>query len=434
MADQRHRTEKTGRRHYGKVIAAAAAALGLVLSAPGLVTPARAVDLTGDITISAPADTFEEIDQADVVLDYYLIAAANPVEGYDTYELKLDTAFAALAEQGVELNIPFDEFSQDYTEYSRDIGQKAAAIALADVGEDDGTGKEAETEPQRPGATRVALGEKADGLPGGLYLVIPHGRMLENYKKTVTGDKAPTYTEDGDVEWKEDESVLVTTAYSPSKVYTFAPILISLPSRQVTAEDGTVTPSHETGEPGEWVNSIEATLKANEDVRYGLLHIIKNLDDIEERMGEDGKTYLPADPMTCVYDVTATLNGAQVYHKQVSIVLDAAGSHTLTLDYIPVGADVRVEEIYSGASYTIHPDDTTVKGGDGTIIIPADRETWASATFRNYYDENDRGGGSWTNRYTMLEDRVDPDNVDQSEEGSADILMPTPEPEPPVQQ
>ena len=187
-------------------------------------------------------------------------------------------------------------------------------------------------------------------------------------------------------------------------------------------------------EPGEWVNSIEATLKANEDVRYGLLHIIKNLDDIEERMGEDGKTYLPADPMTCVYDVTATLNGAQVYHKQVSIVLDAAGSHTLTLDYIPVGADVRVEEIYSGASYTIHPDDTTVKGGDGTIIIPADRETWASATFRNYYDENDRGGGSWTNRYTMLEDRVDPDNVDQSEEGSADILMPTPEPEPPVQQ
>ena len=103
MADQRHRTEKTGRRHYGKVIAAAAAALGLVLSAPGLVTPARAVDLTGDITISAPADTFEEIDQADVVLDYYLIADAYPVEGYDTYELKLNSAFAALAEQGLSI-------------------------------------------------------------------------------------------------------------------------------------------------------------------------------------------------------------------------------------------------------------------------------------------------------------------------------------------
>lgn len=160
------------------------------------------------------------------------------------------------------------------------------------------------------------------------------------------------------------------TANTGEYVYTYAPILISLPS--MDAADGSDIYDI-TG-----VKLKPARTDAKADLAIG-----KTLSRYSTLQG----------PATFVFSVEAVRGGKTVYSNVVSMVFDAAGSKTVTLKDLPVGAEVTVTEVYSGACYQA----TTQASQTVTIKAKADGEN--AVRFANDYDDSRRGGTSVTNRF-----------------------------------
>jgi hypothetical protein len=72
---------------------------------------------------------------------------------------------------------------------------------------------------------------------------------------------------------------------------------------------------------------------------------------------------------------------------------------TITIDDIPVGADVTVTEVYSGANYHVvgSASQTTE-----AIELPPVTEEVNGVTFENDYDNTDKGGGSIENAFEYV--------------------------------
>lgn len=387
MNEIRHQIGNAGWRRRGRIIAAVAAALAVTLTVPALRVPVRAVDLDRgadgySVTVQVPDGKYEELYSANVLVDYVKIADASPMEGYDAYKLTFRDAYAELGTKyGIDLNLTKEDildgadesqFEAKYKEYSENLAQKALGVALADVKEDDGTGSNLGTTTDlSTGKKKIAFSEP------GMYLVFPHGEQKDDesnnaYKRTIT---------DGDV------TTLATVAYSDTKVYTFSPIIVTVPEK--IDEDGNYT--HNTGAPGEWVYDLEVNVKATEEPRYTKLVIEKDLTNIEQRTDLTN-----LDDVTCVYQVEGTIGTKNVYSHTVSIVLDAAGKKSVTLDRIPIGATVTVTEVYTGAEYELSSDESQ------ELVMKAQLESDnpQRVVFTNQYAGTDHGGGSLTNHFT----------------------------------
>ena len=386
MDKGRHQAGNTGRRRRFRILAALAAALAVVLTVPALQVSVRALDFNKACSVTVEKGDsagYAEIDQAVIKFTVAMIAKGSPVENSDTYHLDYFDGSGSggfdFTGLGIPLNLTREElldgeedtdanYERKYKEYSEKIAQKAAAIVLKDIGLDDGSGSDAASTTET-----TELGTKKDLYGPGMYLVIPHG--------VGTSYKIEDTAEDG-------SKIYSTVAYSPTKIYTFKPIVITLPDRAVNGEE-----THTTGVPGDWLYDAVVKIKASEQPRYGKLVITKNLSEIEQRTD-----LTSIDPMTCVFTAEGFIGTKNVYSHSVSIVMDAAGTKSVTMDRIPIGATVTVTEEYSGGSYEV---DVTDHDRVQEIKILPVSETGDPQTlvFDNQYNHTDHGGGSLTNHF-----------------------------------
>lgn len=347
--DWRTRPKKTGKRWICPLLIFALA-FGLILTIPGLSGEAKAIDLGKGCSLTvAPVDPNNkklaaDLEKADVVIDLYKVARAVPLSGESdryTYEFEPDYK---------EMFKDFDILSQSLDNAGwQEMAQRAAGRAL-----DGGTMVRSD----------VPANSSMDGLECGLYLLIARGRGISDYRTTVRqeggGEKIATIADSGEY------------------TYTFLPELISLPSKVIQNEDGSTINTMDGG--GNWQYSMSVYLKPSQTPRQGAIEIIKTLE-----------SYETSKPATFVFQVEATLNGESVRSTTVSLTFTEAGSKSVTVDQIPIGAVVTVTEVYTGASYRL------VSPGSQTVTIEA--AGIVPVEFVNEYDETDKGGGAVTNHF-----------------------------------
>ena len=331
-------------------------ALGTVVAAPlwkEEVQAAGVIDLEKKCSVTVePMDAagdsefLEDFAKADVVVDLYQVAKAKEVSGYDTYTYDFEPEYKSLEDLALKENITNDDWKA--------LAQDAAKLA---VGAKDGAALAAAVSGQE-------LSTPITGLDSGLYLVIARGRNLTDTAEYVKY----TETEDG-------KEMLDTIAMSSQYIYTFAPILISLPTKD--SVDGSVS----TANPGDWIYDPTISLKWEADTRFGPLEIVKSLQ--AQEMSE---------PATFVFSVEAVLDGEHVYSDVVTITFTEPGEQAVLIeDKIPVGAEVTVTEVYSGAVYTVLTDVSQ------TVTIAADQVV--GVEFINNYSRTEHGGGSIVNHF-----------------------------------
>lgn len=323
-----------------------ALALGLIAAVPGLGGVARADSVTGEkcsLTIAPGGEELSaDLEKADVVVDIYKVADAVDIEGQDSYTFAFLDGYEAL-EDSYKKN-------PDNAAWRR-MAQTAAKYALQGG------------EPLRRGNP---VNQRIGDLSCGLYLLIARGADIKDYQTTVKNEDG---TED-----------IVTIARSGSNSYTFAPELIALPSKQITDENGDVV--NTTGGNSPWIYDMSVTLKPSKEDRLGSLEIVKNL-----------LTYSVNDPAVFVFQVEAELDGKVVYSDIVTMTFTEAGQKKVLLENkIPIGAQVKVTEVYSGASYKI----TSAKEQSVTI----EAEKVAQVTFTNDHEPTNHGGGGVNNHFT----------------------------------
>ena len=339
-----------------KWIRTLAIALGAMLALPLVGSAAQDLDLSKDCSLTVSPggeETAAELAQAGVVVDLYKVAEAKAGSGADAYGFQMLEAYGSLtAGEGL-----------DKEDWQR-LAQEAAEIAL---GVAPGTEAKLPIVAGAPLGTAIADSDAAEALTPGLYLLIARGSDVEDYVTTIPG-------EDG------TESI-VTVAYSKEHTFRFAPELAAIPSKEAD-ENGVISSAN----PGDWMYDLTVYLKPDREERNGSLEIIKDL-----------LTYEDSYEATFVFQVEAVLDGELVYSDVVSMTFNAPGEQHVLIDKIPVGAEVTVTEVYSGAGYSL------IAGPDGPVIIGADEVV--SVTFTNDYDNSGNGGHGITNHF-----EYDPEN------------------------
>ena len=342
------------RNKTGKSYALAAMALILctaLILALGGVGGANAIDLEQNCSLTVLAGEAEGVENADVVVDLYRVAAAKAAEGQDSLTFQPEAPYEALTDALGDLE---NVTSQDYLT----MAQEAAKITLESG------------QTIAPAAQNVAAGEKVEGLPAGLYLIVAHDGTETDYVTHVTD-------EDGNEQ-------IATEAYSKDSTYTYLPELISLPTKEAS-ENGAVN----TAGSGDWLFDVTANLKPEQSQRFGSLEIVKTLG-----------TYVSEKPGSFIFQVEAYEDETKeknVYSNVVTISFDSAGQKSVLLEnVIPIGAYVEVTEIYSGSVYSLTGDPTQ------TAVISA--EETASVTFHNDFDGSGNGGGGVNNRFDYDQD------------------------------
>lgn len=337
------------------VLLAFALVFGLSVAAPKISGEAAdPIDFNRRCSLKALAGSPEQTEElaGKLRIDLYQVASAQPVSVYDAYSYEFLPGFE-------EAEGMYDEKEPDW----QSMAQKAAELVFA------------ENSGIQPAASGMAE-ESLSDLNCGLYLIVARGDGLEaaEYRTTVKQKD-----EEGNVKEK-----LATLAYSDTHTYTYEPELVSLPSRQATAEDGTI--HNTTAGDGAWIYDMSVTLKPSEEPRYGLLEIVKTL-----------QSYETGSEATFIFQIDAVLNGKNVYSNVIPITFTSAGENRVVIDRIPVGAQVTVKEIYSGLHYEVESPDTVAPGQ------PIQLDRVLQIDFTNAYVEKPGEGGAITNRfeYTM---------------------------------
>ncbi|MBR2188824.1 MAG: hypothetical protein IJ860_05375, partial [Eubacterium sp.] len=229
--------DKTRKRKGRKGRLAVVAALALVLGA----LPAQksyAVSLDGctvtvkspTVSETAPEDdtTFAELSGAGVILDFYQVAGAEALSGFDAYKFSawndpfrnLETEWEGILAESEEDGLKADDVNG--------LTQRLAGVVLAGVPEYQTgateSGALSEDELSKILVTHGTLDSPVDVDAGaGLYLIIPHGDKITDYKVVTETASGTTYS---------------MLARGKTKLYQFAPILVSVPTRGNTALDG----------------------------------------------------------------------------------------------------------------------------------------------------------------------------------------------------
>lgn len=399
----------------------------------------------------------DDLNQANVLVDIYKVADAEKISGYDSYTYVFQSPYRNL-EEAKSLLTKLEQSrnsSPKKSDTDRTDGELKAsdwqALAQAVAKEILGDGKDKQpAENIQAYINSVAITDelknKVSMLDTGLYLIIAKGSGMdgpEDYRVRMQG-KSHTSEMDGDI---------ATIANSDNYTYIFAPQLISLPMRDgdvrgdnPESENGPLPDLNDdymTSDLGSWVYDLNVYLKPVRVMRYGSLEISKKLqvyeseedvllpeeggsEPVDGSIGQDEKT-------TFVFK--ATWNDPNDGGKQKSrvdsltfpIIKDGKKIYDwqLYMDGIPVGTEVTVEEIYSGASYEIVGSKTQkVTIGRGTeniqngiaILDEKDAvvkivsqgaddsegkrtEVGASVAFTNTYNRNQRKGYGINNEF-----------------------------------
>lgn len=158
--------------------------------------------------------------------------------------------------------------------------------------------------------------------------------------------------------------------------YRFTPYLLALPGNAYGAEEGAAD---------EWLYDVSTGLKPEQESLLSSIRISKTLESYNETLG--GASF--------IFQVEAVKDGENVYSDVFSLVFDAPGTQSLTVEGIPAGALVTVTEVYSGASYE------TTGAASQTVTAQAGEENEAS--FTNTYDGSIKGGSSVVNHFVYTQ-------------------------------
>ncbi len=147
----------------------------------------------------------------------------------------------------------------------------------------------------------------------------------------------------------------------------------------------TVGYEHQDSQEEIWYYAAKLAIKIERIQRYGRLHITKDLESYNPVAG-DG---------VFVFSVKAEKDGNLVYSDVLTMRFSQAGSETITIEDLPVGAEVTVTEVYSGAGYTL-VSEPEVK----VVIRPLDDpEGDVSVRFLNRSDNTITQGGGVVNNF-----------------------------------
>lgn len=315
-------------------------AFAIVASIASATIIAKAVDLSRSCSLYVKPGSSEyagEVKEANVVLDVYQIAAAEE-SNYDRYTFSFIGPYS-----GFELSE-----APDSDEWGA-ISQKAAKIAVS----------------YDTPVTTAPLETTIGGLASGLYLVIARGEDLTNYVEPYVDD--------------EGNEKIATIALSGSQKISFAPVLVSLPTKEADDDDRI-----NSANPGEWIYDSTISLKPEMDKRFGAMEIISNLEG-----------YVTGSPATFVYDIEAVLNGERVYSDVISETLKGEGTQSTLVEGIPVGAVVTVTEVYSGVCYELT--------GSSNQMVVVDNDEVVSVSFTNRPDDSLLRGGGFTDHFWYSE-------------------------------
>ena len=128
-----------------------------------------------------------------------------------------------------------------------------------------------------------------------------------------------------------------------------------------------------------------------------------------------------------VFDVKVTMDGKTVYADVVSINFTAAGTKSIDITNLPVGADVEIREVYAGNEYTQTSGPAVAIG---KVPEPGEELEFAvkfensynnritsSGGVINHFEDNGNGGWNWTKLnentgpiYAIPEDEPPADN------------------------
>ena len=372
------------KRHQAitRPILAAALCLMILLT---MNTTVWAVDLNqpNSLTVTSVASTSEyreDVAEANVVIDLYLLATAVPVTGIDSYGYRFDpeSADSAITIGDISMDVLDTGNVSLAGEQWNDLAQQAAAIA-------------------RQGAYKVVesvpTGQKISGLTAGLYLIIAHGEGITDYWTT-----------------REDEygrQQIITVAETESYTYAFAPSVIALPTKNAATDANGDVIINEAGMPdintadsyGDWIYDASASLKPTVTPRYGGLTVVKTIDQFK---GDEEVTF--------VFRVTASAPEGKVfpddpdysYSNVVAVAFNASTglSTTAVVDRIRAGAAVSVEEIYTGLRYKAG----TMTAPESNIVVPGSTDALVF-TANNTFDNDTSGGHGIQNHFTLVEGR-----------------------------
>lgn len=301
-------------------------------------------DQRATLQLKLPEDLVtDEVDRdfltKNLLVDVYKLADAVKVDGYDIYAFQLNKSLPASVQTEITSCL------QQQPSWVVDVTDEATTFRyvperVSGMIQDDGSMIELsqvaakaifEAPTAVPEINAKPFGE-VQNVRFGLYLAMPHSELAQNQYQI----KVPT---------KETENTLrveynpATLAIAPRNIYTFSPQLISVPSL-----GGIVTDTAANALTA-WEYNVVATAKPEERTRYASLSVTKNLDRYNG-------------PATFVFKVTATPvgGGDPVFEKLVNISFQSGNTLSQTSatieDQIPAGTIVKVEELYTGVSYT----------------------------------------------------------------------------------
>ncbi len=269
----------------------------------------------------------------------------EPLLRYDLYKIAdFDTVEFKVGDNYPGIHIPADIDSKGW----REVADKAAQTIFWDE-----NGNVKETLSIKPDVENAMMGFDQLKLEHGLYLIVAHHRD-QSYKEYLG---------------KSKEGKLVTRYQGHENLYSFLPDLVAIPTKP--AVDGEIN----TANPGEWMEDVVVYLKPEKEAPLGSLIINKNL-----------LSYSNDSPVTFGFHVVAEKDGKVVYDKIFSMDFTGAGSQSLRVDGLPVGATVTVREIYQGAGCKLVEE---VKPSDPTVSA----DTVLEFSFTNDFDNTDKGHG-----------------------------------------
>lgn len=309
---------------------------------------------------------FTDLESVELVIDLYQLASAVPNKGSDGYTFDwkyegLESIYKSLEGSSDAEPEAVSDDSEIVTDSTADtlhtLSQAAANIVL------DVNSKTAKLDYDYTG--KISSNEvKIEEIDAGLYLLVVRGSKANDY---VTKSK------NGDT---------VTRAWSNTYSYVFSPQLVSLPKK------GDNIGTTNTGDSEDWNYNVTVYLKPERD--NGSLRIVKTL----ERYLRNGE------PATFVFEVEAKLDDNVVYRNEHTIDFNKPGSEEIVIKDIPVGADVTVTEVYTGAHYSLKSGET-----QKTVITPdIQDQNPATVVFDNDYDRRHTGGHGITNQFTYNAD------------------------------
>lgn len=213
---------------------------------------------------------------------------------------------------------------------------------------------------------------------------VADNNKVEAYSFDIDNSKQGSTT--GDVR-KAIYLLTVDNLVTKRNTYTFESAILSLPSNTYGIAGST---------SDAWIYDVSQTVKCESQRNLVDLTIQKNLPKYNASLGKASFVF-----KVTAYDSDDTIVFSDVY----SINMDEAGQASVnTGKVIPTDCKIVVEEVYSGASYTIDSEDNkTITLENGLFSNSTDKDR--TVTFTNNYNKKLISSGiSITNTYTKTDD------------------------------